>query len=495
MIKLRIVYLILIFHCCVYQVYAQQSKSIILPETGYTYMEKNSAIQTDDERILLAFGNLPEKISSDYKTYYIAIDKYLNISLYQKQLSLNGNNHKGHTILYNKMNQKIYLLNGNTMNSIHSFYQLIIKNSDSVKNIFDSIYYNPPTTISLSTAIFNDKLNQIVCIGVTNPNINTHYSHFRVFDTLGNIIIHKDYPQFNFVSKTGVGKLFWNDNLNVYNGIGIIKLENRMKLLFQQIDSVGNLGLQKVLFPSIDIEGFYNVYDFVELPDGRIRFILAAKPAGTTQFRRTYIATISAEGDSLDLLDTKNDSRWPLINDSMSLGARMARTSDGHYIYTLISGVLQVFTSYIVKMDTNYNIIWLNKTYAPGGLSHLFPSSDGGYYGIAEIPSTHPDKNNEILVFKSDSTGFYNSVRTITTIIENQISLIPNPATTQVHIISPVKLESYTINNTNGTQVQSGVLDNDNNIDISQLPQGLYFLQVQLVNGQRVVKKLVVNKE
>ncbi len=74
-----------------------------------------------------------------------------------------------------------------------------------------------------------------------------------------------------------------------------------------------------------------------------------------------------------------------------------------------------------------------------------------------------------------------------------KITLSPNPATTQVHITSPVKLESYTINNTSGTQVQSGVLENDNNIDISQLPQGLYFLQLQLENGQTVTKKLVRN--
>jgi hypothetical protein len=72
-----------------------------------------------------------------------------------------------------------------------------------------------------------------------------------------------------------------------------------------------------------------------------------------------------------------------------------------------------------------------------------------------------------------------------------QITLSPNPATTQVHITSPVKIESYTLNNTSGTQVQSGVLEHDNNIDITQLPQGIYFLQLQLENGQRVVKKLV----
>ncbi|MFN4972138.1 MAG: T9SS type A sorting domain-containing protein [Bacteroidota bacterium] len=36
------------------------------------------------------------------------------------------------------------------------------------------------------------------------------------------------------------------------------------------------------------------------------------------------------------------------------------------------------------------------------------------------------------------------------------------------------------------------MMENGNNIDISQLPHGLYFLQVQLENGQRVTKKLVV---
>ena len=87
--------------------------------------------------------------------------------------------------------------------------------------------------------------------------------------------------------------------------------------------------------------------------------------------------------------------------------------------------------------------------------------------------------------------------KTINTLISevhiknSEVNLSPNPATTQVHLESPIKIESYCINNTSGTQVQNGMLDNDNNIDISQLPQGLYFLQLQLINGQTVTKKLV----
>lgn len=77
------------------------------------------------------------------------------------------------------------------------------------------------------------------------------------------------------------------------------------------------------------------------------------------------------------------------------------------------------------------------------------------------------------------------------TIGSMQITLSPNPATTQVHIESPIKIERYTLTNTSGTTIQSRVLGSSNSIDIFQVPPGLYFLQLQLENGQTVTKKLV----
>jgi hypothetical protein len=81
------------------------------------------------------------------------------------------------------------------------------------------------------------------------------------------------------------------------------------------------------------------------------------------------------------------------------------------------------------------------------------------------------------------------------TISSTQITLSPNPATTQVHIESPIKTERYTLTNTSGSTVQSGVLDESNSIDIAQLQPGLYFLQLHLENGQTVVKKVVRSAE
>jgi hypothetical protein len=108
--------------------------------------------------------------------------------------------------------------------------------------------------------------------------------------------------------------------------------------------------------------------------------------------------------------------------------------------------------------------------------------------GTANILPTRGD----MAFIKAEPHGGINSVQEVQDITA-QIQTTPNPATTQVHIESPIKIETYTINNTSGTKLQSGVLENDNNIDISQLPQGLYFLQLQLENGQTVTKKLVRN--
>ena len=165
---------------------------------------------------------------------------------------------------------------------------------------------------------------------------------------------------------------------------------------------------------------------------------------------------------------------------------RFIQTRDGNYA---ICGELDL----IRKLDTNFQTIytikspWKNSFYQVIG-----EASDGGLFvgGLANGLG----KRGDMAFIKAEPHGGINSVQEVQDLAA-QIQTSPNPATTQVHITSAVKIESYTINNTSGTQLQSGVLDAENNIDVSQPPQGLYFLQLQLENGQRVVKKLVVNKE
>jgi hypothetical protein len=476
MIRKEYILLCIIFYSCALHLSAQEWKNVILPGNGWIEQSTN-AIQLEDRRLLLSVNNSPTKSAGYVHTNFYIIDTNIVNFIYRAPLSSNGNT-QGSTLL-NNLGNRFSFFQTIGFGGITSHYQIINTMKD-LTLLLDTFSIDINNHVPRQT-IYSNVNSCIAVIGSSMPNINKLYDHFRLYDTLGNMLYEKKY---NFV--TGTLKLFTKDS--GYISIGIQTINNVKMLNYFLFDKLGNISNQKLIFTSLSIN---QVYDFVELPDGRIRFIVEAKPTGTIEPRRTYIATISAEGDSLDLLDTKNDSRWPIINDSTQIGARMVYTKDNHFLYSILTDRFQTSGSYVVKMDTNYVIKWMHETFAPLGLSHLFAASDGGYYGIAEIPSTDPEKNREILVFKSDSTGFYNSVRTVSTEIENEIFLSPNPAITQVHITSPVKLESYTINNTSGTQLQSGVLENDNNIDISQLPQGLYFLQVQLENGQMVTKKLV----
>jgi hypothetical protein len=182
-----------------------------------------------------------------------------------------------------------------------------------------------------------------------------------------------------------------------------------------------------------------------------------------------YIATIDTIGKLLRYVEYSNVFNF-------------IQTRDGNYA---ICGEQDL----IRKLDTNFQTIYSIKSPWQGSMYGLInEATDGGLFvgGLANGLG----KRGDMAFIKAEPHGGINSVQEVQDLAA-QIQTSPNPATTQVHITSPVKLESYTINNTSGTQVQSGVLENDNNIDISQLPQGLYFLQLQLENGQRVTKKLV----
>ena len=186
-----------------------------------------------------------------------------------------------------------------------------------------------------------------------------------------------------------------------------------------------------------------------------------------------YIAKIDTSG-TIDKYIEYDDLRY------------VTQTQDGGYVVCGRNDLIR-------KLDSNFQTIYQVKSKWPGSdFYYINEAQDGGLFttGMAGIFATDGD----MAFIKAEPHGGINSVQEVQDLAA-QIQTSPNPATTQVHITSPVKLETYTISNTSGTQLLSGALENDNNIDISQLPQGLYFLQVHLENGQMVVKKLVVNKE
>ena len=69
-------------------------------------------------------------------------------------------------------------------------------------------------------------------------------------------------------------------------------------------------------------------------------------------------------------------------------------------------------------------------------------------------------------------------------------TIMPNPASTEIYIISDGEVEKVMIFNTIGDVVAKA---NESKVDVSSLPTGIYFVEAT-IDGESVVKKLVVTK-
>jgi hypothetical protein len=69
--------------------------------------------------------------------------------------------------------------------------------------------------------------------------------------------------------------------------------------------------------------------------------------------------------------------------------------------------------------------------------------------------------------------------------LAGKLSIYPNPATQALYLKADadLQLESYTIINALGRQLQSGTLRDKNSINVSNLASGSYFIRIQTAKG------------
>lgn len=240
---------------------------------------------------------------------------------------------------------------------------------------------------------------------------------------------------------------------------------NSKKILVQIIDTSGNL--KRILYP------FDNII-ISERPS-----ILRRVSQSSNLNINMVSSLIGSTATILYVMDTSGRIIKYKPFDDVN---HFIQTKDGCYAICGRNDLIQ-------KLDSNLQTVYEIKSKWPGSwYSSIGEAQDGGLFatGTAGIFATDGD----IAFIKAEPHGGINSTKE-TQPLHAQITTTPNPATTQVYIESPIKIERYTLTNTNGTTVQSGVLDASNSIDVSELPPGLYFLQLQLENGQTVTKKLV----
>jgi hypothetical protein len=73
--------------------------------------------------------------------------------------------------------------------------------------------------------------------------------------------------------------------------------------------------------------------------------------------------------------------------------------------------------------------------------------------------------------------------------LDNGIKLFPNPSTDFIQISGLNKVEKYTIYNIIGSEINKGIISNDDEIDVQNLTNGLYFLKFEDGNTIKFTKE------
>lgn len=216
------------------------------------------------------------------------------------------------------------------------------------------------------------------------------------------------------------------------------------------------------------------------------------------------------------------DDQGEFVKEKYILGPRTQEISlqnidagRGNYFfaYGFIEDVDNLRHGLITKYSNEGDTIWSRKVQHPdfSGLGHghfirdIIEHEDGTIAALARIST--PGERSRIWLFELNEHGCFDDNEdcddyvivgetTDTTELEppteQELVLVPNPAQDEVIIKNyiPMTEAEITIYSADGSVVKNLILREDESIDISNLQQGVYFIQIKS-NGISMIKKLV----
>lgn len=128
-----------------------------------------------------------------------------------------------------------------------------------------------------------------------------------------------------------------------------------------------------------------------------------------------------------------------------------------------------------------------------GYVTYLIRANEGlpEYTGIQNSAGIYFDQNPPVLT-NTTLNVMVSELPTVSTTPPDEspdFRILPNP-TTGIYEVQGIREGTYKIFNTAGQHLQSGDMKNNMQIDISDMPQGVYFMSVT-VNHQNIVKRII----
>ena len=291
---------------------------------------------------------------------------------------------------------------------------------------------------------------------------------FNVLDLQGNIINHQ---QFCDTFDQVIRHLFVTKN-KLLNAIVDDYSYGGCRLFV--FDTLGNLLAKKRLFPWI--QEIVNFVDAVQHTDDTYTFLIEKNS-------RPFLLRTNNMGDTLRTYLVETEQPEDTI-----LASFNCLTANNNFDYFL-AGI-----GAMVKIDSNGYKTVLKIFDDNTTIKRINVAKDGGIFGCGHVLTyTSPTEGNlDLYIFKTDTLGkvipapdeLFNAAKVV---------LYPNPANTSISILGlPDEEEyTYTITNTLGQKITSGIVQNETPINLQTFNQGLYFITIQNGN-QNTTKRFVV---
>jgi hypothetical protein len=111
-----------------------------------------------------------------------------------------------------------------------------------------------------------------------------------------------------------------------------------------------------------------------------------------------------------------------------------------------------------------------------GPCGYYLPDEDSVYYSRCNGPNGNPTAEFKLKnIYHSFETSIWETTH-------SKIDISPNPASNNLFINNNIELRNYEIFNIAGQPIRKGVIQDNNNIIISDLPCGLYCLVIEHKN-------------
>ncbi|WP_418637023.1 T9SS type A sorting domain-containing protein [Winogradskyella sp.] len=216
---------------------------------------------------------------------------------------------------------------------------------------------------------------------------------------------------------------------------------------------------------------------------------------------------INVSGSGWIRLETRNSIFWQNKyngNQFSTVDIENSKTSEGDSqtinVYNAVAQVTSAATSGtynaldITQLDPSTDNLNLDSDYKPTSASnYIIDQGDNTYYDTAIFASFDLFGNDRFFNSTIDLGAYeYNSTLGLEDEIFNaELKLYPNPATDKLFISTTAPVERLVIYNINGQLVkQTNALANG--VDVSQLPSGLYMVQIQ-TNTNTTTQKFLKN--